>query len=68
MTYFAKDIKPMIAIEIVKRYYYQRGGIIEQLKDDADLKKAIEILMDPVRYKAMLSAPQDTVEAVRTAG
>ena len=68
LTYFAKDIKPMIAIEIVKRYYYQRGGIIEQLKDDADLKKAIEILMDPVRYKAMLSAPQDTVEAVRTAG
>ena len=67
LTYFAKDIKPMIAIEIIKRYYYQRGGIIEQLKDDADLKKAMEVLTDPNRYKKMLDAPKDTVN-VETLG
>lgn len=55
LDYFSKDIKSMIALEIVKRYYYQRGGIIEQLKDDNDLKSAIKILNDPERYKKMLS-------------
>lgn len=57
LDYFAKDIKGMIAVEIVKRYYYQRGGIIEQLKDDNDLKAAIKILNNPAAYKAILSAP-----------
>ena len=55
LDYFSKDIKSMIALEVVKRYYYQRGGIIEQLKDDNDLKAAIKILNDPAQYKKMLS-------------
>ena len=55
MDYFSKDIKRMIANEIIKRYYYQRGGIIEQLKDDDDLQEAIKILNDPAKYKEMLS-------------
>ncbi len=67
LTYFAKDIKTMLAIEIVKRYYYQRGGIIEQLKDDPDLEKAKEILTDVVKYKKMLSAPKDTLYAATSA-
>ena len=58
LDYFAKDIKEMIAIEIIKRYHYQRGSIIEQLKDDADLKAAVKILTTPDEYKQMLSAPQ----------
>ena len=55
LDYFSKDIKRMIANEIIKRYYYQRGGIIEQLKDDDDLQEAIKILNDPAKYKEMLS-------------
>ena len=46
----------MIANEIIKRYYFQRGGIIEQLKDDDDLQEAIKVLNDPAKYKEMLSA------------
>lgn len=57
LDYFAGDIKEMIAVEIVKRYYYQRGSIIQQLKGDEDLEAAVKILSDPVRYKQMLSAP-----------
>lgn len=57
LDHFAKEIKQMIAIEIIKRYYYQKGSIIEQLKDDADLKKAVEILTQPDDYRKMLSAP-----------
>ena len=57
LDYFSGDIKKMIASEIIKRYYYQRGNIIQQLKDDDGLKEAVKILNDPVKYKEMLSAP-----------
>ena len=57
LDHFSKEIKTMIAVEIIKRYYYQRGSIIEQLKDDDDLKEAEKILTDPVKYKEMLSVP-----------
>lgn len=52
---FAKDIKPLIAEEIVKRYYFERGAVQETLKDDADLKKALEVLQQPVEYKKVLT-------------
>lgn len=58
LDYFSKDIKRMIADEIIKRYYYQRGGIIQQLKDDDALQEAVKILNDPAKYKEMLSAPE----------
>lgn len=57
LDYFSTDIKKMIATEIIKRYYYQRGNIIQRLKDDDGLKEAMKILNDPVKYKEMLSAP-----------
>lgn len=55
LNYFSKDIKEMIANEVIKRYYYQRGGIIQQLKSDDGLKQAIQVLTDPAKYKEILS-------------
>ena len=55
LDYFADDIKPMIAEEIMKRFYYQKGSIIEQLKDDPDLTKAKEVLLDQNKYREMLA-------------
>ena len=52
---FAKDIKPLIAEEIVKRYYFEKGAVQETLKDDADLKKALEVLQNPEEYKKVLT-------------
>ena len=57
LDYFSSDIKKMIATEIIKRYYYQRGNIIQQLKDDDGLTESMKILNDPVKFKEMLSAP-----------
>jgi carboxyl-terminal processing protease len=57
LDHFSKDIKSMIAVEIIKRYYFQRGSIIQQLKDDDDLKEAVKILTAPEKYKEMLTAP-----------
>lgn len=58
LDHFSKEIKNMIAVEIIKRYYYQRGSIIEQLKDDDDLKEAVKVLTDPEKYKEVLSVPE----------
>ena len=54
LDYFAPQIKEMIAVEIQKRYHYQRGAIIEQLKDDPDLKAACTVLADTARYRKIL--------------
>ena len=48
---FAKDIKPLI----VKRYYFEKGAVQEGLKDDPDLKKALEVLQQPEEYKKVLT-------------
>ena len=58
-----EDIKPLIAAEIVKRYHFQRGVIVQQLKSDPDLDEAVAVLADSLRYAAILSARQsDNVE------
>ena len=51
---FADDIKRLLANEIVTRYYFQRGSIIQTLKDDPDLRSAREVLADPDRYRTLL--------------
>lgn len=54
LDYFSKDIKKMIAEEIIKRYYYQRGAIIQQLKGDNELDEAVKVLTNPERYQQIL--------------
>jgi carboxyl-terminal processing protease len=52
---FAKDIKPMLAEEIVKRYYFEKGAVQETLKNDADLQKAMEVIQDSKIYQKVLT-------------
>ncbi|WP_303916726.1 S41 family peptidase [Bacteroides mediterraneensis] len=65
LDYFAKPIKEYLSQEIVTRYFYQRGAVMERLKDDADLEKAIEVLQNPVRYREILLAPVKTDEPAK---
>jgi carboxyl-terminal processing protease len=51
---FAKDIKPLLSEEIVKRYYFERGAVQETLKEDKVLQKAIEVLQNPAEYASIL--------------
>ncbi len=62
LDYFSKDIKKMIAEEIIKRYYYQKGAIIQQLKDDKELDEAVQVLTNPERYRQILSATAATAK------
>lgn len=50
-----EDILEMISVEIIKRYYYQRGEVMQALKKDKDLEKALEILNNQELYRQTLS-------------
>lgn len=51
---FKDEVKDLISQEIVKRYQYQKGGIIYALKNDPVLKKAIEVLHNTAQYSGIL--------------
>lgn len=55
LDYFAPQIKKQIAQDIATRFFYQRGAVMERLKDDADLEKAIETLINPEAYRKILT-------------
>ncbi|MCD7926037.1 S41 family peptidase [Bacteroidaceae bacterium] len=52
---FSKEIKDAIAQEVVQRYYFQRGTVLQRLKDDPDLNKAIETLNNKAEYDKVLA-------------
>jgi carboxyl-terminal processing protease len=51
---FQDEIKELLKLEIVSRYYYQKGKIISTLNDDPEIAKAIEVLDDQTQYDAIL--------------
>ena len=57
-----EQIKKLLTSEIMKRYYFQKGELINSLKDDEVLDKALEVLGDPELYKQTLTAPGKTEE------
>jgi len=52
---FRDDIEQLISMEIVKRYYYRKGEIIEELKSSKEIKEAVKVLGSPQLYKDVLS-------------
>ena len=41
-----KEIAEILRMEIVGRYYFQKGKIVSTLKDDVELNRAVEILLN----------------------
>ncbi|MBN2661202.1 MAG: S41 family peptidase [Tannerellaceae bacterium] len=54
---FKGQISELLASEIVKRYYYQKGELIQSLKKDKVLDKALEVLGNTSLYQSTLSVP-----------
>ncbi|MDQ3112315.1 MAG: S41 family peptidase [Bacteroidota bacterium] len=54
-TQFKTEIKVLLEAEIASRYYFESGRVAASLKDDPDLKKATEILLDPKGWKSILT-------------
>jgi len=50
-----QEVMTLLANEIVSRYYFQRGRVINKMKrDDKDLQKALQLLSDTKNYKSLL--------------
>ena len=54
LTKNRKEISKLLAGEIVKRYYYERGQAIQQIKDDDTLDRAYIISVQPGEYERIL--------------
>ncbi|MBE6303069.1 MAG: PDZ domain-containing protein [Bacteroidales bacterium] len=54
LDFFAKDVKRLIADEIIKRYYSQQGSIVYALRDDADIAESLKLFKDSKKYKEIL--------------
>ena len=51
---FSSEIKELLAIEITKRYYYQKGGVIVSLKEDKELAEAKKLFSKSNEYDGLL--------------
>ena len=51
---YKKEISELLAMEIVSRYYNQKGRIEASLNIDPDMKKATELLKDTKIHAAIL--------------
>lgn len=56
-SYFKNEIKELLADELVSRYYYQRGAIVQALKSDSTVIRARGLLSDEQEYKRLLLPP-----------
>ena len=52
---FRKELERVISLEIISRYYYQRGAVIQNLKSDKVLEEAERVISDTMRYNSILS-------------
>ena len=52
---FRDEIAHLLSAEIVKRYYFQKGEIIESIKNDKNLEEACAIVNDKARYAKILN-------------
>ncbi|MFN8145504.1 MAG: S41 family peptidase [Bacteroidia bacterium] len=49
------EILQLLKEEIIARYYFQSGRIEVSLKNDPDLKNAVDVIQDKVRYTGILN-------------
>mgnify|MGYP006147290601 FL=1 len=49
-----KEIKNLIQEELIKRYQYQEGLYQFYLKNNLEIKRAVQVLNSPIEYKTIL--------------
>jgi carboxyl-terminal processing protease len=55
LTKYKEEIKNLIRIEILAKYYYEKGRIAASIKIDTDIKKAIELLNSKDQYSSLIN-------------
>ena len=51
---FRREVEPYIMDELAHRYYYQRGGVQQQLIDDPCIERALQVLSNESEYNNIL--------------
>jgi len=63
---YEEQIRELLRMEIISRYYYQKGKVEASLDHDPELARAIDILHNPATYEAILDGtyllPEDPEE------
>lgn len=54
LNLFKDEIKEQITYEIILKYYFEKGGIIYGLKNDTEVRKAVELLKNETEYNSIL--------------
>jgi carboxyl-terminal processing protease len=55
MNIASSEIKDLLSLELMRRYYYQKGAIRYSLRDDKTIKEAISSLGDKEQYNGLLN-------------
>ncbi len=55
LSNFRNEISEILTDEIIRRYFYEEGAIEWSVRNDEQVKKAVEILNDKSLYRSLLS-------------
>lgn len=55
MDVFKEEISELLAMELSRRYYYQKGAILYSLQSDKEVEEALDLFSDMQKYKGMLN-------------
>lgn len=55
MELFKPEISELLSLELMRRYYYQKGAILHNLRSDKEVAKALTVLSNKDEYQGMLS-------------
>jgi len=58
MSTFREEIEQILEEEIAGRYYYQSGQIKQQISNDIQLDKALEVISNPVKTEHILQGEE----------
>lgn len=52
---YKEQIMDLLKLEIVSRYYFQKGKVLSIVKDDEEIRDAVALILDKEKYHALLS-------------
>ena len=52
---FREEVSELLSMELLRRYYYQRGAIIFNIARDKEINEATRVLSDKSEYRDMLN-------------
>jgi carboxyl-terminal processing protease len=65
LTMFRREISDLIEYEIISRYFYEDGAIAWTIKNDEQVKKALEILNNKEEYSSVLKGKTGSILTTR---